>query len=88
MLTQPLPGYVGGTVLSRLLSHPDRCSFDITVLVRNKDKAKTLSDKFGLKAVIGTHQELERIASLAERAQYVFNLVGVPWPSLCYAWVD
>ena len=88
MLTQPPPGYVGGTVLSRILSHPDRSSFDITVLVRNKDKAKTLSEKFGLKTVIGTHQELEKIASLAERAQYVLNLVGVPWPCLCYAWVD
>ncbi|KAI0694390.1 NAD-P-binding protein [Cerioporus squamosus] len=67
-------GYLGGTVLARLLNHPDRKNFDITVLVRNEAKAKILSEKFGLKTVIGTHQDLDKVESQAEAAHIVFNI--------------
>ncbi|RDX55339.1 NAD-P-binding protein [Lentinus brumalis] len=67
-------GYVGGTVLARLLNHPERKNFDITALVRDEAKAKILSTKFGLNTVIGTHQDLDKVASLAEAAHIVFNI--------------
>ena len=34
-----LTGYIGGSVLSRLLEHPSASTFDITVLVRSEEKA-------------------------------------------------
>ena len=71
-----LSGYVGGTVLARLLNHPNRKSFDITALVRNESKAKTLESKFGLKTVIGSHQDLDKVAIEAEAAHIVFNIVS------------
>lgn len=70
------PGYLGGTVLARLLNHPDRKNFDITVLVRNEDKAKILAAKFGLHTVIGSHQDVDKVASAAEAAHVVFNIVS------------
>ncbi len=36
--------------------------------------------KFGVKAVVGTHQELDKVERLAEDAQIVFNLV-IPYPT-------
>ena len=71
-----LSGYVGGTVLARLLNHPDRKSFDITALVRDESKAKTLESKFGIKPVIGSHQDLDEVATQAEAAHIVFNIVS------------
>ena len=71
-----LSGYVGGTVLARLLNHPDRKSFEITALVRDESKAKTLESKFGVKSAIGSHQDLDKVASLAEAAHIVFNIVS------------
>ncbi|RPD82721.1 NAD-P-binding protein [Lentinus tigrinus ALCF2SS1-7] len=67
-------GYIGGAVLARLLSHPSASTFDITVLVRNAEKAKILESKFPVKAVVGSHQELDKVESLAENAHVVFEL--------------
>ena len=74
-LLRSFPGYVGGTVLARLLNHPDRKSFEITALVRDESKAKTLESKFGVKTVIGSHQDLDKVATQAEAAHIVFNIV-------------
>ncbi|RPD82719.1 NAD-P-binding protein [Lentinus tigrinus ALCF2SS1-7] len=63
-----------GAVLTRLLNHPSSNTFDITVLVRNADKANILRTKFGIKTVVGTHQELDKVESLAEGAHVVINL--------------
>ena len=71
-----MSGYVGGTVLARLLNHPDRKSFEITTLVRDESKAKTLESTFGVKTAIGSHQDLDKVASLAKAAHIVFNIVG------------
>ena len=71
-----MPGYVGGTVLARLLNHPDMESFEITALVRDESKAKTLESKFGVKTVLGSHQDLDKVATLAEAAHIVFNIVS------------
>ena len=71
------PGYIGGTVLARLLQHPNASSFDITVLVRSAEKGKIPEDKFGVKAVIGSYHEHDKLASLAEGAQVVFQIVSI-----------
>ncbi|TFK90669.1 NAD-P-binding protein [Polyporus arcularius HHB13444] len=67
-------GYIGGSVLSRLLEHPSADTFDITVLVRDGKKAQILESQFGVKAVVGTHQEHDKIEGLVENAHIVFHL--------------
>ena len=70
-------------MLIRLLEHPSAATFDITVLVRDGSKAKTLKSQFGVKAVLGTHQDLDKIECLAENAHVIFGLVRtVPHPLL------
>ncbi|EJF55689.1 NAD(P)-binding protein [Dichomitus squalens LYAD-421 SS1] len=54
-------GYIGGTLLVRLLNHPDADTFDITALVRNPEKAHLLESKFGVKTLIASHAEHDRI---------------------------
>ena len=71
-----LLGYIGGAVLARLLKHPKAGKFDITGLVRNAEKAKILESKFGVKTVVGTHQELDKIHDLAVQSHVVFHLVS------------
>lgn len=68
-------GYIGGAVLSHLLKHQSRGTFDITVLVRSASKAKILESKFGVKTVLGTHQELDKVEGLVEHAHIIFHLV-------------
>ncbi|KAI0783989.1 NAD-P-binding protein [Irpex lacteus] len=65
-------GYIGGSVLSRLLSHPNQNSFDITVLVRDSDKAKKL-ERLGVKAVVGSFKDMPLVEQLAENAHVVFS---------------
>ena len=68
-------GYIGGTVLSRLLSHPSRDTFEITALVRSEDKAKKL-ETFGVKTVVGSFTDLPLVERLAENAHVVFSTVS------------
>ncbi|KAI0920646.1 hypothetical protein AcV5_010330 [Taiwanofungus camphoratus] len=65
-------GYIGGSVLTRLLRHPSANTFDITVLVRNADKAKRF-ESFGVKAVVGSHADLDKLEALSEQAHVVFS---------------
>ncbi|KZT03271.1 NAD(P)-binding protein [Laetiporus sulphureus 93-53] len=65
-------GYIGGAVLARLLKHPSAETFDITVLTRDANKAKKL-ETFGVKAVVGTHDDLDKLESLAEQSHVVFS---------------
>ncbi|KAI0719155.1 NAD(P)-binding protein [Cerioporus squamosus] len=67
-------GYIGGSVLARLLSHPRASTFDIYALVRNPEKAGILKSKFGVTVVIGSHDDLQKVHDLAEKAQVIFNL--------------
>ncbi|RPD64772.1 NAD(P)-binding protein [Lentinus tigrinus ALCF2SS1-6] len=60
-------GYIGGAVLARLLNHPSSNTFDII-------HPNILLTKFGIKTVVGTHQELDKVESLAEGAHVVINL--------------
>ena len=79
-------GYIGGSVLARLLTHPKRYTFDITALVRDEAKAKVLESKYGVKPVIGSHQDTEKVASAAEAAHIVFNIVRRSLP--CCSAID
>ncbi|KAI0822486.1 NAD-P-binding protein [Trametes gibbosa] len=71
-------GYIGGTILQRLLAHPNAKNFDISTLVRNPNKAKKLETEleteFGVKAVVGSLADLDTIASLAENAHVVIQV--------------
>ncbi|RPD59636.1 NAD(P)-binding protein [Lentinus tigrinus ALCF2SS1-6] len=64
-------GYVGGSVLQRILQHPEANTFDITALVRDAGKALLLETKFGVRAVIGSMEEFDKLSQLAENAHIV-----------------
>ncbi|KAI0342692.1 NAD(P)-binding protein [Trametopsis cervina] len=65
-------GYIGGSVLARLLSHPSRNSFDISVLVRSAEKAKDL-EAFGVHAIVGSTADSSLVQDLASQAHVVFS---------------
>ncbi|RPD68447.1 NAD(P)-binding protein [Lentinus tigrinus ALCF2SS1-7] len=66
-------GYVGGHALQRILTHPKANTFDITALVRDADRAKLLESKFGVKAVVGSLKDADKLTDLAEGAHLVFH---------------
>ncbi|KAK7690529.1 hypothetical protein QCA50_005627 [Cerrena zonata] len=65
-------GYIGGSVLYRLLQHPSAKTFDITVLVRSQEKAKKL-ESFGVKTAIGSLDDHALVEELASKAHVTFN---------------
>jgi hypothetical protein len=80
-------GYIGGSVLQRLLDHPKRESFEITALVRSADKAKLLNT-LGVKTVVASLSDLDRLTELAAASDVVIHTVFfvvfcVPCPSSC-----
>ncbi|KAH9903079.1 NAD-P-binding protein [Cubamyces lactineus] len=70
-------GYIGGTVLQRLFTHTNAANFDITTFVRNADKAKVLETQFGVKTVLGSFQDLDKLADLAANAQITINIASI-----------
>ncbi|KAH9856647.1 NAD-P-binding protein [Lenzites betulinus] len=66
-------GFIGSSVLQRLIDHPQRKNFEITALVRNADKAKILETDYGLKTVVGSLQDLEKLSTLSENAHVVIH---------------
>ncbi|KAF8623670.1 hypothetical protein AX17_007368 [Amanita inopinata Kibby_2008] len=64
-------GYIGGSVLTRLLSHPLSDTFQTTVLVRDPSKAKQFRT-MGIKAVVGSTEDATLLKQLASEADYVF----------------
>ena len=69
-----MSGYVGGSVLQRLLIHPKRDTFEITALVRNVDKAKVLNT-LGVNTVIASLFDYEKVAELSANSNVVINTV-------------
>ncbi|TFK27194.1 NAD-P-binding protein [Coprinopsis marcescibilis] len=63
-------GYLGGSILTRLLSHPLSETFRLTVLVRAPEKA-TQFRKMGIHAVEGSNTDLELVRKLASNADIV-----------------
>ncbi|GBE86890.1 NAD(P)-binding protein [Sparassis latifolia] len=66
-------GYIGGALLTRLLAHPSAKTFDITVFLRSAEKAKLLESNFGVKAVVGTLAELDKLEEQTAAAHVVFS---------------
>jgi len=65
-------GYVGGSILYRLLNHKDAATFDIIILVRSPEKAKAF-EKYGVTAIVGSYSELDKLEDLSAQADYVFQ---------------
>ncbi|KAM6504217.1 hypothetical protein JOM56_001160 [Amanita muscaria] len=63
-------GYIGGSVLTRLLNHKLSDTFEITVLVRNAEKAEKLKT-LGVNAVIGSNEDIAILKRLATEADIV-----------------
>jgi len=68
------PGYIGGSVLSRFLAHPDFASFEITTLVRSTEKAEKLK-ALGLVAVVGSHSDEKLVEALSADSDVVIAMV-------------
>jgi uncharacterized protein YbjT (DUF2867 family) len=66
-------GYIGGSILGRLITHASRPSFEIVAYSRNADKAKKLETEFGLKSVLGSLDEVQKIEEAAAKADVVFH---------------
>jgi len=67
-------GYIGGTVLSRLLTHPSASSFKIKALVRSPEKsAKLQSAANNISTVVGSLSEEVKVTEAAEGADVVFS---------------
>ncbi|KAH9944977.1 NAD(P)-binding protein [Epithele typhae] len=66
-------GYIGGAVLTRLLTHPRAPNFDITALVRSETKGKVLQEKFGVRPLVGSLQDADKITAASENANVVIN---------------
>jgi len=70
------PGYIGGSVLTRLLSHPRSDTFRITVLVRAQEKAAQFRT-MGIKAVVGSNADTATLRELAADADLVIACVNI-----------
>jgi len=65
-------GYIGGSTLARLLKHPNRESFEITLLLRSPAKAKSF-EAFGLKTVIGSFSDVDMLERVSSESDVVFQ---------------
>lgn len=63
-------GYIGGSVLARLLCHPRSDTFQTTILVRSESKVSQFRS-MGIKAVVGSYNDLDLLSQLAEKADIV-----------------
>lgn len=67
-------GYIGGSVLTRLLSHPHSDAFQTTVLVRSESKAKQFRS-MGVKAIVGSYSDLDLLRKHAGQADVIIACV-------------
>ena len=72
-----LPGYIGGSVLARLLRHVDRSNFHIIALVRSAEKGEKLKSLGVDATVLGsyTDEDLSFLTVAASQADLVFAIV-------------
>ncbi|KAL4252221.1 NAD(P)-dependent Metabolic Enzyme [Abortiporus biennis] len=66
-------GYLGGSILARLLIHPRANEFDITAIVRSSEKASGLQSQFGVKTVVGSISDLDKLEDLSAQSHIVFS---------------
>ncbi|KAH9047393.1 hypothetical protein EDB84DRAFT_1461671 [Lactarius hengduanensis] len=65
-------GYIGGSVLQRLLDHPKSDTFEITALVRSVDKAKLLNT-LGVNTVVASLSDLDKLTELAAASDVIIH---------------
>jgi uncharacterized protein YbjT (DUF2867 family) len=70
-------GFIGGSVVDRLLAHPDRSSFEIVLFLRDGEKAQKLEAQFGVKTVLGSLDDAKKIEDAAVEADLVINMADV-----------
>ena len=71
-------GYVGGTVLSRMIATPSLLDkLDLTLYVRSPEKARRLTSELGLKTAVGTLADLDKLEQLSEQAHLVISIVSL-----------
>ncbi|KAK1221620.1 hypothetical protein PQX77_015564 [Marasmius sp. AFHP31] len=69
-------GYVGGSVLYRLLSLTDAQSrYELRTVVRNAEKAEKLRE-FGVKIIIGSHSDVDLMARESKEADVILTAVA------------
>ena len=76
-------GYIGGSVLSRFLKHPDASTFNIIPLVRSPEKAEKLK-AFGVNPVVGSHSDTLLVEKLTADADVVISTVRSTYLSTEY----
>ncbi|TFK28556.1 NAD(P)-binding protein [Coprinopsis marcescibilis] len=63
-------GYIGGSVLARLIDHPDFPTFNIIAIVRSPERAEKLQ-KLGVGVVVGSHSDEALVEKLARNSDVV-----------------
>ncbi|KAI0789838.1 NAD(P)-binding protein [Abortiporus biennis] len=66
-------GYVGGSILARLLAPSYKQKLNITALVRSKEKAQIFETKFGINTIVGTLEDDNILEEAAYNAHIVIN---------------
>jgi uncharacterized protein YbjT (DUF2867 family) len=74
-LTRHYPGYIGGTVLWRLLQHPRATDLQVTALVRDAAKAPKI-EAVGVVPVVGDNSNLDLLEALARDADVIFSVAS------------
>ncbi|KNZ81128.1 hypothetical protein J132_03120 [Termitomyces sp. J132] len=74
-------GFIGGTLLTSLLSRDDIDRFDIIVLIRGEERAALIRDKLGLKTVVADLSDYEVVSAAAEKADVVINTANSDHPA-------
>ncbi|PBK97857.1 hypothetical protein ARMGADRAFT_922794 [Armillaria gallica] len=69
--TDTTKGYIGGTILSRLIEHKDSKNFDITILLR-PTRSSAGYEALGLKTVSGSDADLSLLRAQAAAADVIF----------------
>lgn len=73
-LNTNLEGYIGGSILARLLVHPEASTFHIVALVRSPEKAEKFK-AFGVTPVVGSLEDLHLLEEQASKANIIFSCV-------------
>jgi len=68
-------GYIGGPALAKILEHPKRKDFDITVLIRDFSKAPGF-ESLGLKPVKGSMSDFDLLERLSSESDIVFQMAN------------
>ncbi|KAG5652021.1 hypothetical protein H0H81_006574 [Sphagnurus paluster] len=69
-------GYIGGSVLARLINRPDAASLNIVALVRSSEKAAKLKE-IGVNVVVGSHSDSALVEKLASAREVDVSGTGV-----------